>query len=432
MKQTTFLIFVVPVFVFFACFEVSNAQRPPGFGGSDSDPPNPLGICELVPNPHSDFHSGYFFKTEFNITPASDSLFVNDEPSATTVTSCGVGGGQQDHEIEINLRNWKNSNYFATTNYGVPTDVPPGNQPSLIKPYHAKVTAVNDNAIGFYRKQSTASSVSVIIPVDVNHSIRDNISGATSNSYCLNSCQTEFYFWGEPGTSRGLANGGIYRLDAPGRTPLYFAFPYQQGIWFNFGPDMSINYSLYFSSGNDIWDPNAQPGDTIRTSNYDVEEFCGVGASAMLPNSYQNTGSYLASYDLNDLLSFWGSNSISVGFDPNSAIIISPQNLVRATASNSIDTPPTQLGQQVISLNKVGSGFEVDKPFTATIAAGEMVWVNIFARFADNSIISRWKPYQYVTQGPGNSPKRIVVDVQGKLVDYRVRVFRNNAFSESE
>lgn len=227
----------------------------------------------------------------------------------------------------------------------------------------------------------------------------------------------------------GLAHG-LYRLDRPGinQKPIFFAFPYSQGIWFTQGPDMGIFYGTDYLA-NICATGQEQIAEYYRTEQC---EFCNIGPQTMHPPiTPGDVRKYIASTDYTTFYNYWSSSVISVGIrfqagnnTPAGTLGIPGLNLLDFTAVTS-PTPCTPTGTLVGSLTVLPNGeYQVCKDFNSgqKFIPGTTLKIHVVAKFNNGKSIDECQTmtlaYNNIVSGQSMLFENVVVNIRGDIKDY--------------
>lgn len=216
----------------------------------------------------------------------------------------------------------------------------------------------------------------------------------------------------------------IYRPGIPGFKPVYFAYPYTEGIWFNGSPDLSIAYDDL----NDPVNSYCQPANTRRSKieDYYVHDcyYC-VGAHLFLGIPTATVTDYLISTDFSFINSFWSDNVITVGLSQHLPIANTANNNYDFFASNSPVTSCTSVptGLTTLQTFSLSSGGEYDMKKSvqfnsAAVPVGITLYIQVTANFTNGEYINDTK---CVTVN-NFSVSAAVVQIRGNIKNYNSSV----------
>jgi hypothetical protein len=411
--------------------------------------------------------------TESNVTwgtflTANPLVYVNGDPSIY-ITNCYVNlnpikanrcmvcpvpgtdpiqiGPSQNpghHEIEINI-GYNGNSGFPTDNCFLsinPTITFYGNDPPNTLPdNYARLSRVGN--LPYYAAVLNSNPGSVMKSVKkVTHPIFDRLyyTYLTGNPFVseptnwfygdiLTLCKikTLFHSYYEMVGRFGLAHG-IYKLDRPGvnQPPVYFAFPFTQGLWYKGGPDMGIFYGL-----NEILGNYCHSGHRELSQDYFTQqcEFCNTGPIALnIPT--QDILKYIATTDFNSINDFWSESKITIGFRHSSGLSTPSYlsgvpglnvHVFEAINNPTPCTPPSGVLVTVLELLP-DNEYQFETNF-ADIAPGTDVTIHVIANYNNGKSIDECRTVTLMDNSDPQSPqiisfKNIIVNLRGDIKDY--------------
>jgi len=185
----------------------------------------------------------------------------------------------------------------------------------------------------------------------------------------------------------GMAMGGIYKIHLPhtNATPLYFAYPYLKGLWFD-DPDMK--FSFFQEAINSTQYCHLENG----LSNQDNYSY----SSSAFMNFFQDIYSpvdnlpqkYVLNKDLNILKEYWAKNHIKVFFNVSSNSKVKLSNLVQFSPLEEgeiFNANPHLITS--FNLNPLGE-YEVLKTLSSPLNANDELQIIVKANFRNGDIIN--------------------------------------------
>jgi hypothetical protein len=236
------------------------------------------------------------------------------------------------------------------------------------------------------------------------------------------------YEWKKGSSRFGLGVGGLYKISRPGtpQQPLYFAFPYSQGLWYLGSPDMRIYY------GTNIQTPDCANGHQNIIEDYKTKTcfFCSNGVESLggiLGIDENNVTNYIASTDFEFLREYWLDNAIILGFSETSGSFSSVVPPFQANLNNEVCTPD-QSWEHVVSaildyIELTGySWYEFRKQFPPgeSFINGQTLYVHIGAKFTNGETINTCD--EIVLSNPNDSGytyNYLNVEIRGNIKDYQ-------------